>query len=63
MLKVGDTVKWGDDEWKVSAIGYVGERYYWLIKGGVVSMVPAVDLERKRKSGNVGTHTDKAFTT
>lgn len=30
---------------KVAAVGWVGERYYWLVKEGCVSMIPAAVLE------------------
>ena len=33
--------QWG----KVVAIGWVGERYYWMLKNGVVSMMPGSVVE------------------
>jgi hypothetical protein len=35
---------------KIAAIGWVGERYYWLIsKHGTVSMMPAFIIEEMHK--------------
>lgn len=44
MIRIGTVIK---GHGKVVAIGWVGERYYWLINNGVVSMIPAVVLEVK----------------
>jgi hypothetical protein len=42
LIKIGTVIK---DFGKVVAVGWIGERYYWLIKNGVVSMIPASTLE------------------
>jgi hypothetical protein len=42
LIKIGTTTEFG----KVVAIGWIGERYYWLIKRGVVSMLPASVVEK-----------------
>lgn len=42
MIAIGTKTMYG----KVAAIGSMsGERYYWLIKAGAVSMMPAVAVE------------------
>lgn len=42
MKKQGSKTKWG----RIVAIGWIGERYYWMIdKHGVVSMMPASVVE------------------
>lgn len=44
ILLLGAKTKWG----KIIAVGYVGERYYWMIdKYGVVSMMPADVVEEE----------------
>ena len=41
-LLLGTKTRWG----KIVAVGYVGERYYWMIdKHGTVSMMPAISVE------------------
>lgn len=47
MLSLGSKTKeWG----RVVMIGFTGgERYYWFVKGNIVSMIPAFMVERKRK--------------
>jgi len=48
IVKIGTKTKWG----KVVMVGYVGERYYWIIgKDKVVSMMPACVVEDKKISG------------
>ena len=43
---IGDKTPYG----KVSAIGIVGgERYYWCVKNGVVSMMPSDVINSKLK--------------
>lgn len=48
MLKVGSIIERNGLKWRVGSVGYVGERYYWLVATkwlrGVVDMVPAVVL-------------------
>ena len=41
MLAIGSKTTYG----RIVAIGWVGERYYWCIKAGVVSMIPASTIE------------------
>lgn len=42
MLKLGTMTKWG----KIAAIGMVeGERYYWMVGKGGISMIPAATAE------------------
>jgi len=42
LLPPGTPTKWG----RVAAIGWVGERYYWLVaRDGAVSMMPASVVE------------------
>lgn len=49
IIKLGTITEYG----KVCAVGYVGERYYWLINDkGVVSMIPAIILESAITSYN-----------
>ena len=44
MLSIGTKTQWGI----IQAIGFVGERYYWIVdKFGTVSMFPANFLEFK----------------
>lgn len=44
LIRLGTTVKpWG----KCVAVGWVGERYYWFLSKGTVSMIPAHVVERK----------------
>lgn len=47
-LEIGAETKWG----KVSAVGWIGERYYWLVdKCGDVTMLPeSVVKEAQEKS-------------
>lgn len=47
LIALGTKTRWG----KVAAIGWIGERYYWLIsKDGVVSLMPAtvIDMECRK---------------
>ena len=37
MIKLGTKTEYGI----LAAVGWVGERYYWFVKSGVVSMIPA----------------------
>lgn len=41
MKRIGEMTPWG----RIVAIGYPGERYYWCIKAGTVSMMPACAIE------------------
>lgn len=41
MLAIGTRTQYGI----VQAIGWVGERYYWLLKDGAVAMMPASVIE------------------
>lgn len=42
MLRIGASTVYG----RIGAIGSIGgERYYWCIKAGVVSMIPAIAIE------------------
>lgn len=43
MRNIGEKTKYG----VIVAIGWVGERYYWLKKNGVVIMYPARMVEDK----------------
>lgn len=45
MLSIGTKTKWG----KIAAILWIGERYYMMIKNGVVSLMPAKEVESKQK--------------
>lgn len=47
MLKLGTKTDYGI----VIAIGWVGERYYWMIKCGVISMIPASMVENEEGDG------------
>lgn len=41
-LKIGSKTLWG----RIAAVGIIGgERYYWMVKGSTVSMMPAVVVE------------------
>ena len=40
-LKLGTYTHWGE----VVGILWLGERYYFLIRGGVVSLMPAATVE------------------
>ena len=41
LLALGSKTKWG----KVVAVGWIGERYYWMIDKYGVSMMPASVVE------------------
>jgi hypothetical protein len=40
-LPIGTKTQYGI----ITAVGYVGERYYWLDDNGVTSMMPATTIE------------------
>jgi hypothetical protein len=43
--KIGETVRYCGKPATVSAIGWVGERYYWLtLSDGTVAMIPAAGI-------------------
>lgn len=49
LIGLGTKTRWGP----VSAVGMIeGERYYWMIKAGVVSMMPAPTVEESLSSGS-----------
>ena len=55
MLTLGEYVEINGWRGVVSAVGCLGgERYYWLIDDGVVSMIPACALEITPEGGQRG---------
>jgi len=49
ILKLGQQIWCSGWKGRLVAVGYVGERYYWLQQlDGTISMVPAVDLEKQQ---------------
>jgi hypothetical protein len=48
IVRLGISTQWG----VVVAVGYVGERYYWMLRNGVVSMMPAKLVESAIASHN-----------
>lgn len=55
IIVIGTKTKWGT----IKAVGYVGERYYWIIdKYNVVSMIPASTVENSnihfKLTGEIG---------
>jgi hypothetical protein len=49
MLTIGTTVIYNCDYWTVQAVGWVGERYYWLTCDDCpreIAMLPASIVER-----------------
>lgn len=45
LLPIGTETPWG----KIEMIAYLGERYYFMVKDGVVSMMPAFMVESHDK--------------
>jgi hypothetical protein len=45
LLAVGSMVNRNGIKGKILAVGWVGERYYWLDCDGVVSMIPATAID------------------
>jgi len=42
MRNIGESTQWGI----ISAVGNLGgERYYWIVNGNLVSMIPACEVE------------------
>ena len=43
---LGDVVRYGDEDWTIGSIMFIGERYYGLTaQDGSVALVPAVALD------------------
>ena len=56
LIAPGTTILHGEGRWIVGAVGVtVGERYYWLVRGGDVAMVPAVVLAEEASLGRKAT--------
>lgn len=45
MLTLGSQIKYGNEMWTVGAVLWLGERYYHLVRGDEVAMIPAFMLE------------------
>lgn len=45
-LPLGTMTRWG----KIAMVGWVGERYYWMVKGCCVAMMPAGVVEASVQS-------------
>lgn len=47
ILPIGVVIKYGSGNWRVAAVAYLGERYYFLVRGSrEVAMIPADIVER-----------------
>lgn len=47
LLPIGTAIKYGSGNWRVAAIAWLGERYYFLVRGPrEVAMIPADIVER-----------------
>lgn len=49
LLQLGSTVTYGDEEWIIGAVAWLGERYYFLTRPGEVAMIPAATLTPKNE--------------
>lgn len=48
LLAIGATINRNGIKGKILAVGWVGERYYWLDCDGTISMIPATALISER---------------
>lgn len=47
ILPIGVAIKYGSGNWRIAAVAYLGERYYFLVRGPrEVAMIPADIVER-----------------
>lgn len=49
MLKLGSKVKYAGLWYRVGAVAWLGERYYFLVRRGEVAMIPAATLESAKE--------------